>query len=146
MFSWILVRTRLASRKWRLTASPAYLAKNGTPETLEDLRSHHCLIGTSDTWRFNEDDDVLEYRPNARLRCNSGVAILNAAIANMGICRLPVFYIRDAVKSGELVVLLEHHETEPEPIWAVYPHRRHVVPKVYMLVERLKTEIGKRMR
>jgi len=141
-----LVRTRLATRRWQLAASPAYLEKRSAPQTLSDLRKHDCLLGTADTWQFRKDKEPLEFRPAARFRCNSGVAILNAALSDMGICRLPVFYMREAFQAGTLVALLEPFEAEPEPIWAVYPHRRHVVPKVYMLVERLKSELSHRMR
>lgn len=135
------VRTRLATRQWRLAASPNYLAQHGALSTPDELKEHICLLGTADSWTFNQGGDVLELRPRARFRCNSGAAILNAAIAGMGICRLPNFYLREAIKSGLLISLLEQHEAEPEPIWAVYPHRRHVVPKVYMLVERLKEQL-----
>jgi DNA-binding transcriptional LysR family regulator len=64
----------------------------------------------------------------------------------MGICQLPDFYVRQPIKDGSLVALLEAFEPSAQPIWAVYPQRRHLLPKVRVLVDRLKSELQSRLR
>jgi DNA-binding transcriptional LysR family regulator len=133
-----LVATRLASRRRYLCASPAYLAAAGVPISLDDLNSHVCIRGASDTWLFNKDSKPYLFRPNGRLRCNSGAAVLIAGLQGLGLCRLSDFYVEEHIRNGELTSLLDQHRPKDETVWAVYPHRRHVPPKVRLMLEHLQ--------
>lgn len=136
-----LIATRIASRRYRLCASPAYLARCGTPQSIPDLDGHECLFGSGTTWHFQTDGKEQLYQPRGRWRCNSGDAVASAALEGFGICQLPEFYVRGALERGELVSLLDAFRAEEEPIWAVYPQRRHLLPKVRLLVDRLKADL-----
>ncbi|MGR4863140.1 LysR family transcriptional regulator [Caulobacter sp. LARHSG274] len=149
-----LVATRLTSRTRLLCASPAYLARHGTPTNLDDLGRHVCLRGTSDTWTFDRDDRVHIHRPQGRFRCNSGQAVLEAALDGLGVCRLPDFYVEPHIARGDLVELLAEHRPADEGVWAVYPNRRHLSAKVRTVIEqlslvlnenRLRTQTGLRL-
>jgi DNA-binding transcriptional LysR family regulator len=59
----------------------------------------------------------------------------------MGICQVPSFYVRQHIASGRLTPILADRRAEPEPIWAVYPQRRHLLPKVRSLVQALASEL-----
>jgi len=133
-----LVATRLASRKRVICASPSYLEKAGEPSSLEDLNRHACVRGASDTWLFNKDGKSYAFRPVGRVRCNSASAVLDAGLRGLGLCRLPDFYVDDYLKTGELVLLLDGYRPRDESVWAVYPHRRHVPPKVRLMLEHLQ--------
>lgn len=137
-----LVGTRIASRRLHSCASPGYLAKWGVPTRIADLDDHTCLIGTAALWRFSIDGEGYSYQPNGRFQCNSGGTIADAALAGMGICQLPDFYILPHVTKGDLVLILEDFRGAEEPIWAVYPERRHLTPKVRGLVDRMRTELS----
>ena len=137
---------RLASRAigyrpLEVCASPAYLAKAGIPTTVDDLANHECLIGSSQIWHFLERSVPKLFSPRGRLRCNSGPAVIDAAVAGMGICQVPSFYTRGHIEDGRLIMILEDLRAEPEPIWAVYPQRRHLLPKIRGLVEALASEL-----
>lgn len=136
-----LVARRIASRPIELCASPDYLKTAGNPATIEELRRHSCLIGTNPVWHFVEGGLRRIFKPDGRFRCNSGTAVVNAAIAGMGICQLPKFYVQQAVERKELVPILERFRGEPEPIWIVYPQRHHLQPKVRSLVALLSCEL-----
>lgn len=138
-----LIRTLITKRVWRVCASRDYVSEHGRPEQIEDLRQHSCVIGTSDTWHFRYADESAEFRPQGRLRCNSGASVLDAVRAGLGFCQLPDFYVREGIAQGRLIPVLDEFRPDPEPIWAVYPHRRHLLPKVYLLVEQLKAEMPK---
>lgn len=134
-----LIRTKIATRRSYTCAAPDYLQRAGTPQTVADLKTHDCLVGSSANWQFQVGDHSPIFEPSGRFRCNSGETIVNAAIAGLGICQLPEFYVLRHLSSGALVEILKDHRPQPEPIWAVYPQRRHLTPKVRLLVERLRS-------
>jgi DNA-binding transcriptional LysR family regulator len=136
-----LIATRVASRRLYLCASPDYLEKAGRPKTVDDLTQHECLIGTATTWHFNVGGQERPFRPIGRWRCNSGEAVIEAALAGLGICQLPEFYVLPFIAGGQMEVLLDHVRPQGEPIWAVYPQRRHLLPKVRYMVEQLRAEL-----
>lgn len=137
-----LIAVRMASRRRHLCAAPAYLERHGAPRNLGELSAHACLMGTADLWLFSEDGRLVEFRPTGVWRCNSGFAVLDAALQGLGLCQLPDFYVGAALTKGTLTSLLGDNRPPDEGIWAVYPHRRHLSPKVSLLINYLKTHIG----
>jgi DNA-binding transcriptional LysR family regulator len=137
-----LIATRIASRRLYLCASPDYLERAGRPKSVEDLTDFECLVGAASNWQFEFDGANLSFRPSGRWRCDSGDAVLQAALVGLGICQLPEFYVLPRLADGSLEPLLEAYRPKAEPVWAVYPQRRHLLPKVRNLVDRLKAELG----
>ncbi|WP_067738498.1 LysR substrate-binding domain-containing protein [Novosphingobium naphthalenivorans] len=136
-----LIGTRIASRSLVTCASPAYLKRRGEPRTLADLEAHDLLAGNAGTWHFRVDGKAQSWRPHSRWRCNSGSAVMEAALDDMGVCQLPDFYVRQALADGTLVPVLGDIQPADEPIWAVYPQRRHLQPKISELVSVLRKEL-----
>ncbi len=132
-----LVGRQIAQRDLEVCAAPGYLAAAGTPSAIRDLDQHQCLVGVSATWHFLERGLPRLFKPQGRWTCNSGAAVVDAALAGMGICQLPAFYVRQHLEAGRLCPVLQDYRSEPEPIWAVYPYRRHLVAKVRKLVDLL---------
>lgn len=138
-----LIAVRLASRRRYLCASPSYQERHGAPVGLDDLSHHQCLTGTADLWHFDDQGRQVSFRPIGSWRCNSGFAVLDAARQGLGLCQLPDFYVETDLASGTLISLLDQHRPPDEGIWAVYPHRRHLSPKVSLLVDYLKSHVGR---
>ena len=137
-----LIGTRIASRSLLTCASPDYLIRCGRPRNVTELRDHSCLVGTSAIWHFRGAAGVEELiRPRSTFRCNSGASIASAATAGMGVCQLPGFYVLPRIGRGELEEILEEYAPDDEPIWAVYPQRRHLLPKISLLVDRLRQQL-----
>ena len=136
-----LIGSRIGSRRLYVCATPAYLNRMGRPETIADLAQHQCLIVNSPVWHFKRDNADHPFRPTGRWRCNSGPAVLDAALVGMGLCQLPDFYVVPHIKAGRLESLLDRYQIDDEPIWAVYPHRRHLLPKMRKLLSRLRAEL-----
>ena len=137
-----LIGTRIASRRLYLCGSPAYLDRHGRPQTIAELAHHQCLVGTASNWHFRVNGSDHIFRPKGRWRCNSGATVLDAALADMGLCQLPEFYVLQHIGSRELETVLDDLRADDEPIWAVYPQRRYLLSKVRNLVERLRAELG----
>lgn len=136
-----LIATRIASRRLYLCAAPNYLAKRGMPWSIEDLDGHDHLMGTSSTWYFQQNGEAQLYQPTSRWRCNSGTAVANAALEGHGICQLPDFYVTPFLQSGDLVAALDDFQPPAEPVWAVYPQRRHLLPKIRLFVDKLRADL-----
>ncbi|KAA0684231.1 LysR family transcriptional regulator [Roseomonas genomospecies 6] len=139
-----LVATRIAPRVMHLCAAPSYLERRGTPRTLADLAEHECLTGTADTWSLDEGGQEWLFRPQGRWRCNSGTAVLDAALRGFGLCQLPDYYVMEHLTAGRLVSLLEAHRPPNTAVWAVYPPQRHLSPKVRLLIRHLKEGLARR--
>ncbi len=139
-----LVATRLAPRAMYLCAAPVYLERRGTPESIDDLTRHECLIGTAETWTFDEGGGERLFRPHGRWRCNSGLAVLDAALRGAGICQLPDYYVNEHLRAGRLVALLPRHQPPNTAVWAVYPQQRHLAARVRLLIEHLKRGLAER--
>jgi len=132
-----MIARRLSSRRLYVCATPEYLARHGEPHTLSELSHHSCLQGTLDYWRFKSQGQERNLRIHGRIRCNSGHALLDAALKSLGIVQLPDYYVDEALKSGRLVSLLSPFQCADEGIWALYPQNRLLSPKVRLLVDYL---------
>ncbi len=132
-----MMAKRLASRTQYVCASPDYLATHGVPHSLSELEQHNCLQGTLDYWRFQEKRKARNVKVKGNIRCNSGRALVDAALKGIGIVQLPDYYVLRFIESGQLVSLLEHLREPDDGIWALYPHNRHLSPKVRMLIDYL---------
>lgn len=137
-----LMARRLASRSLILCASPDYLARRGAPRDLSEITSHDTLTGSSGQWRFTAGGREISLSPHSRWRCNSGMAVLDAAMQGLGLCQLPDFYVKDALASGQLVSVLDAHRPPDEGVWAVHPHPRHVPPRVRAMIDWLQDQLA----
>ena len=141
-----MMAKKLSRRTNFVCAAPAYLEKYGIPHSLSDLSQHNCLLGTRDYWHFIEDgkidsgknaDKEKNLRVSGSVQYNSGHSLVDAALKGLGIVQLPDYYVQKYLASGELVSLLNNYREPEESIWAVYPHNRHLSPKIRLLVDYL---------
>ncbi|AQR68520.1 LysR family transcriptional regulator [Janthinobacterium sp. LM6] len=141
--------SRLAARKLGqfrscLVASPAYLARHGTPHHPLELQQHACLhyrfrhSGKVEQWCLRQDDG--EAAPDLPLSmiCNNVEARLHFARQGLGIAWLPEFTVRAALADGSLVEVLADYATGELPAhgcWLLWPSGPHLAPKVRALVD-----------
>ncbi|UVE16666.1 LysR substrate-binding domain-containing protein [Pseudomonas sp. LS44] len=140
-----LVAAHLAPRVMYLCAAPEYLERYGRPHSLSEVAQHNCLIGSSDQWDFRQESRELSLRVQGNWRCNSGQAVLDAALRGFGLCQLPDYYVLEHLRSGALVSLLEQHQPPNTAVWALYPQQRHLSPKVRQLVDALKSGLAQQV-
>lgn len=143
-----LVARRIAPTRSVLAASPEYLARYGRPNSPEDLTGHECLIYTGRVvpeWQFKSGKRSISIRPEGRLKSDSGEAILQWALAGLGIADAPSFLVADAIGSGALEPLLMQYPAPEYGIYVVRPPGPYVPRKVRVLIdlllERFKTSI-----
>ena len=138
-----MMAKKLSSRTNFVCAAPSYIEKYGIPHSLTELGQHNCLLGTLDYWHFKESGKEKNIRVTGSVRYNSGYSLVDAAIKGLGIVQLPDYYVQKHLESGELVSLLDNFREPEEGIWAVYPHNRHLSPKIRLLLDYLAAHLSK---
>ena len=126
---------KIGEDKRLICAAPSYLARHGTPLRPEDLARHNCIVSREraylNRWQFRLDGAVREIEVTGRLSVNEGEMQMQLALQGIGIVRLTRLTMAQAIRDGTLIPLLEGYSAdEPVPIHAVYPHRRHLAPKL----------------
>jgi len=127
-------------------ASPDYLAANGEPETLQDLKTHNCivymLLTTLNEWHFTGAQGKESIRVNGRFSVNNPRAIRQAVLADQGIAITPLWLMEDSIKKGDAKVILNKYVPTPLEVHALYPDRRFVPAKVRCFIDFIRTKLN----
>lgn len=136
-----LIARKIATISRGLFATPAYLRKNGTPKTPEDLTGHSCfgILKPVLQWEFENWDEPIEIR--GQLKANSIGFLRELLLRDMGIARMPRMYCHPSVLSGELVEVLPDYKSPPFEVNAIYPSKRHLNPKVRLFIDHMMSII-----
>jgi DNA-binding transcriptional LysR family regulator len=126
-----LIARRIASSRWIICASPAYLAEHGMPTSPDDLDRHECLNFLMATKWNSWSTAGTGLNTEGGILANQGDMLLALARAGAGIVRLAEFHISDDLKAGRLVALFpEHQDRAEEPIYVLYQDKRNLSPRI----------------
>jgi DNA-binding transcriptional LysR family regulator len=144
-----LIARLLVEDRRVIVAAPRYLDRYGVPETPADLRRHHCLTWRADypsslnDWPFAAEDGPFHLSVSGNITVNSGETLYELIRNGLGIGRVAGFRVGADIQAGRLVPLLtRYHRAKALPIHAVYPHRRHLLPKVRVFVDFLASKFA----
>jgi DNA-binding transcriptional LysR family regulator len=141
-----LVARPVARARVIACASPAYLKKRGAPKSPADLERHNCLTyaygGPQNTWQFARKGREVSVRVKGNLHGNNGEILGRAAVAGLGIVLQPAFLVHEHLRSGDLERVLPGWEAEGVSVYAVYPSRQFLAPKVRSFVDFLVERFG----
>ena len=130
------VARRLCSLEWVLCASPAYLARVGTPQDPADLTAHQWLAGDLRSpggvvLELTAGDGRVErVRVEPRMVSNNQINLQQLCVAGAGLARLVHSDVDDELRQGRLLRLLPHWQFSRTPVWAVTPQRKAQPAKV----------------
>lgn len=156
-----LVSLRLADNRRLCVATPAYLARHGTPQTPADLVRFHCLTLSSDAsqtrgWAFkmpvakagdaetgsqaggSGGGEVVYLKPAGPLDCSDGQVLHDWCLAGYGIAWRSTWEVEAEIAAGQLSVVLEDFAAPPNGIYAVFPQRKHLPLRVRLWIDFLK--------
>lgn len=132
-----LVARRLGMAPVVSCASPGYLARHGTPRSLEELAGHHLVEFAV---AFGQKREGFEYplpggghaslEIPVAITVDNGEAYVGAAVAGLGLIQLPRFAVREALAAGRLVEVLPELPAAPMPVSLLYPLQRHMPRRV----------------
>jgi DNA-binding transcriptional LysR family regulator len=141
-----LVSRQIASSRMVLCASPKYIKKRGAPRHPNELSKHdvlaYSLLTTGDQWHFEGGDGLVRVKVHPRMSSNNGDSCVATCIAGGGIALQPIFLVHEALKSKQLVPLLSDFRCATLGIYAVYPTRKFLLPKVRVAVDFLTEKLS----
>jgi DNA-binding transcriptional LysR family regulator len=142
-----LIARKIATLQWVVCASPKYLAQHGEPRTPADLGKHTCLahvnLDPNDrAWRLHDADHLISVKISGDFSSNSALVLRKAALAGLGIGYLPLYCIKDDLKSGALRRLLPNYSPPQRPIYVVYPPAARTPERVRTFVDYLADGFG----
>ena len=134
-----LVSRQLAETRMVLCASPQYLRRAGKPHHPSEL-ARHAVVAYSywserDTWEFEGPEGKVAVRTEPWLRTNNGDVCRAAALQHQGLILQPTFIVGADLAEGRLVEVLAEYKSLTLGIHAVYQSRKHLTPKVRLLVD-----------
>lgn len=134
----------------RMIASPAYLAKQGTPQSVDDLKHHTCLGFTEpdslNVWPIACEDGQL-YEITSGISSNSGETLKYLCLSGNGIACLSDYMTDKEIASGELFEVLADKRLPVEmPFSAVYYSDRAVSTRIRAFVDFLSEYVKQRQR
>ncbi|MBD9391575.1 LysR family transcriptional regulator [Acidovorax sp. ACV01] len=133
-----LIARPLSPYQLMVCASPAYLARRGTPQKPADLSSHECVAfspAVLTEWKLTGDEGVCRVPVSGRLQVNNGQALRVAALHGLGIVLQPSFQLAGDVRAGRLVQLFPGYDLPSRPMHVVYPPDRYRSPKLRSFVD-----------
>ena len=143
-----LVQRHLMAIEWHICASPGYLDKHGTPQTVEELDGHKLILFGSYHPPVPDVNWLAELgrRPGdprrALLEVNSLHAMVEAVKSGLGVAAVPDYMAMEAEADG-LVRLLPEIQAPKVDVYFVYPEELRSSKRVAVfrdfLLSRLNT-------
>ncbi|MEW6347049.1 MAG: LysR family transcriptional regulator [Paraburkholderia sp.] len=136
-----LVARRIGIFEGVTCGAPEYLQKYGIPRTLDDLDAHSAVnyfssrTGRVLDWAFKVDGKEIEVKMKGTVSVNDADAYVTCGLEGFGLIQPALFMVLPHLQSGQLVEVLPDIKPLPMPISAVYPHSRHLSPKVRVFVD-----------
>lgn len=134
-----LVSRQLATTRLVLCATKRYLKSHPAISHPSQLAEHavftYSLLATGEHWHFEGPQGEVVVKVNPRMRSNSGDSCCMAALQHQGLVLQPTFLVGEHLASGALVEVLPRYRSTELGIYAVYPSRKQLSPKVRHLVD-----------
>jgi DNA-binding transcriptional LysR family regulator len=142
-----LVARRIATSRWFICASPAYLARAGVPHAAKDLARHQCLNflpgSYRSSWPLQGSAGKVSLDLRGSVESNSSELLRLLACQGLGIVRLSEFVVGHDLATGALVPVLPELQVDAEePVFAVYASKRNISPRVRAFLDFLEEKLG----
>jgi DNA-binding transcriptional LysR family regulator len=134
-----LVARHVGEMRRIVVASHAYLKRRGEPKTPQAIASHDTIQFSAATaapeWRFVEQGREIRMACTPRFSTNSSDAAIQYAAQGGGLTRVLAYQAAEAIKAGQLKIVLEKFEPPALPIHIVYPTSRLLSAKVRAFID-----------
>lgn len=141
-----LIARKLTTFDGVLCASPAYLARRGTPMAIEELDEHDKVLflpsSRSTGWTLTNGDQTYELGRPARFSSNNLAAVRDVVIAGGGIAVMTEFMVACDIQDGKLVSILPGWGGRAIEVQAVYPARQNLPPRLTLFLDHLAKSLN----
>jgi DNA-binding transcriptional LysR family regulator len=142
-----LVHRELELVEYVVCASPAYFKAHGEPKQPKELADHNCLVHTlfaPRDWPFKGSPRDIVVRVKGTFRSNSSEVIAQAAIAGVGICRLPRYTVAADLAAGRLQSVFDGQSRSRQTMRVYFPATKYLPAKTAAFIEFLEAAVAGR--
>ncbi|HMW56927.1 MAG TPA: LysR family transcriptional regulator [Nitrospira sp.] len=137
---------RIMSNRRFICAAPTYLAKHGTPRTLEDLAKHRCIVHRQNdeaygVWRFLIDGRTEMVKVHGVLSSNDGDIVQGWALDGQGVVIRSEWDVTKYLESGRLKRILPQFALPSADLYAYYPSKHNLPARVRAFIDFLVEEL-----
>lgn len=120
-----MVARSLCIIEFAVVASPGYLERYGSSDSLTDLQNHSCFVyGSQSEWHFEPEHGRQNVAVSGDIVVNDADAIHEATLDGLGIAQIPTWMANEDIGSGRLTCVLTDYYSIPQPVSIVYPQTR----------------------
>ncbi|WP_413988651.1 LysR family transcriptional regulator [Labrys okinawensis] len=145
-----MVARRVAMLPEVTCASPAYLARFGTPKTPDDLVGHRMIgfvssaTGSVIPLELQVDGAIRNITLPTPVTVAGAETLFGAALAGLGLIQVPRYRLGPYFEAGTLVEVLKDYPPTPTPVSLLYPHSRQLSPRVRVFIDWVTKEFAAR--
>ncbi|MGU7780428.1 LysR substrate-binding domain-containing protein [Burkholderia sp. PU8-34] len=141
-----LIARPLGMQAMAVCASPAYLRAHGAPRGIADLAAHRCIVylhgGRATPWTMaGPDGRIAQPALTYRLGFDDIDSLIAAAMRGAGLVHVPLWLVRDALRSGALVRVLGDASSVGTPLHVVWPGTRFLPYKLRVTIDAMLAAI-----
>ncbi|MGO2334651.1 LysR family transcriptional regulator [Providencia sp.] len=127
-----------------VVGAPSYFASHDIPQTPHDLQHHRCInmrlpsAGGLYHWEFEKEGKSLRVKVEGQLTFNLLSERIDAVLSGFGVACVPEDTVQEAVKSGELIQVLDDWCPTFSGYYLYYPSRKQHLPAFALLIDALR--------
>jgi len=135
-----LVSKQVGSAPYMLCAAPSFIEGSGRPLTVQELANFNCILDESmegyERWNFIADGTLVAQPVNGNFASPSTAAVIEAAVAGLGIVYVPRYAVIDELSRGDLAeITLDNSKAMSLPVTALYSSRQFMAAKTRIFLD-----------
>ncbi|MFZ1875211.1 MAG: HTH-type transcriptional activator AaeR [Chania sp.] len=143
-----LFSTRLGSMPMVVCAAKSYLNQHGTPQKPSDMVNFSWLeysVRPDSEFELMAPEGIsTRISPQGRFVTNDSQTMVRWLNAGAGIAYVPLMWVIEEIKRGEIEILFKRYHSDPRPVYALYTKKDKLPLKVQVCINYL-TEYFKRV-
>ncbi len=141
-----LIAQKIMSVKMLVCASPSYYKANGVPQKPEELLTHNCAAysyrKSLQKFKFVKNKHEYAISITGSFLSNHMELMKQMVIAGNCLGIFPDFLLTKEINDGLLEVCLHDYDLPVSRLYAVYPEREFMPPKLRVFLEMLRGFLG----
>ena len=129
-----------------VVATPAYLARVGSPKVPSDLTGHEAIVyaqrGGGEAWAFRQGDTEAVVNLSGRIRTTAAEALREAVLASIGVAIATEWMFATELLQGTVTTVLDDWALPTIDLWAVFPSGRQITAKAHAFAQFVEDELG----
>ncbi len=135
-----LVCKQVGSAPYMLCAAPAFVETSGRPQVVSDLAAYNCILDESmdgyERWNFIADGSLVAQPVNGNFASPSTAAVIEAAVAGLGLAYVPRYAVVDELARAELAeITINNSSPMSLPVTALYSSRQYMAAKTRLFLD-----------